>query len=131
MCARYLADDLEFKRDFKRVNGRLPQVGGFILSHTRLKVGLASGFRATPALFQNGKQNAHDLVQTRCRCPLRGTAVFASRRLRSGDKRHGHASAKDAPARTPSSRAPGDSRPNVADEVDAAHTAHHIRPRAP
>lgn len=34
ICQLYLSDDLAFKRDFKWVNGSLPQVLRFVLRHT-------------------------------------------------------------------------------------------------
>ena len=45
ICELYLADDRRFKHDFKLVDGSLPQVLNFVLSHTGLKTGLAERFR--------------------------------------------------------------------------------------
>ena len=39
ICELYLADDLSFKNDFKLLNGSLPQVLRFVLSHTGVKAG--------------------------------------------------------------------------------------------
>lgn len=66
ICELYLTDDLAFKRDFKWVNGSLPQVVRFVLAHTGLKAGLAERFRTTLDIFQNGSAIAHELIQTRC-----------------------------------------------------------------
>ena len=64
--ALYMADDIAFKRDFMTVNGSLPQVLRFVLSHTGMKAGLAERFRALVHIFQNGGQIAQELMDTRC-----------------------------------------------------------------
>jgi HD-GYP domain-containing protein (c-di-GMP phosphodiesterase class II) len=66
ICQLYLVDDIAFKRDFKTVNGSLPQVLRFVLSHTGMKAGLAERFRALVHVFQNGGQVARELMETRC-----------------------------------------------------------------
>ena len=66
ICQLYLTDDLSFKRDFKTVNGSLPQVLRFVLSHTGMNAPLAERFRALVNIFQNGGQIAHELMETRC-----------------------------------------------------------------
>jgi len=66
ICELYLTDDLEFKRDFKSVGDGLPQVLGFVLSHTGLRAGLAERFRSVFNILKNGGEIARDLVQTRC-----------------------------------------------------------------
>ena len=43
ICQLYLTDDLAFKRDFKQIDGSLPQVLRFVLSHTGIKAGWRSG----------------------------------------------------------------------------------------
>lgn len=80
ICELYLTDDLRFKRDFKLVDGSLPQVVRFVLTHTGLKSGLADRFRATLDIFQHGGDISRDLVQTRCQ---RGADI--ARQLRFGD----------------------------------------------
>jgi HD-GYP domain-containing protein (c-di-GMP phosphodiesterase class II) len=77
ICQLYLTDDLAFKRDFKAVDGSLPQVMRFVLSHTGLKAGLARRFHALMTLFSRGGEIASELIQTRCQ---RGAAI--ARRLR-------------------------------------------------
>ncbi|WP_244473063.1 HD-GYP domain-containing protein [Methylobacterium sp. Leaf100] len=66
ICQLYLADDLTFKHDFKTVSDRLPQVLGFVFSHTGLKAGLADRFRAILNILQNGGEIAQELIETRC-----------------------------------------------------------------
>ena len=66
ICQLYMADDIAFKHDFKTVDGSLPQVLRFILSHTGMNTGLAERFRALIHIFQNGGKIAHELMETRC-----------------------------------------------------------------
>lgn len=66
ICELYLADDLSFKNDFKLLNGSLPQVLRFVLSHTGANTHLAQRFRSIIAILQNGGQIARELVETRC-----------------------------------------------------------------
>ena len=66
ICQLYLADDLTFKKDYKLVNGSLPQALRFVLSHTGLKSGLAERFRAIINIFQNGGEISKELIETRC-----------------------------------------------------------------
>lgn len=66
ICQLYLADDLSFKHDYKTVSDRLPQVLGFVFSHTGLKAGLAERFRAILNIMQNGGEIAQELIETRC-----------------------------------------------------------------
>jgi HD-GYP domain-containing protein (c-di-GMP phosphodiesterase class II) len=66
ICELYLTDDLSFKRDYKRVNGALPEVVGFVLGHTGLHEGLAGRFRSILNIFQNGGEIARELIETRC-----------------------------------------------------------------
>ncbi|MCV2360743.1 HD-GYP domain-containing protein [Paucibacter sp. TC2R-5] len=66
ICELYLTDDLQFKRDFKRVGDSLPQVVRFVLQHTGLKAGLAERFRSVLHIFRDGSEIAQELIQTRC-----------------------------------------------------------------
>src|SRR5262245_14643656 len=66
ICELYLTDDLAFKRDFKQIDGSLPQALRFVLAHTGLKAGLAERFRAIINIFQNGGEIARELIETRC-----------------------------------------------------------------
>lgn len=66
ICALYLTDDLQFKRDYKTVGDRLPQVLRFVLSHTGLKAGLAERFRSVLTIVRKGGEIAQELIVTRC-----------------------------------------------------------------
>lgn len=66
ICQIYMIDDITFKRDLMTVNGSLPQVLRFVLSHTGMNAGLADRFRALVNVFQNGGQIAQELMETRC-----------------------------------------------------------------
>jgi HD-GYP domain-containing protein (c-di-GMP phosphodiesterase class II) len=66
ICQIYMMDDIAFKRDLMTVNGSLPQVLRFVLSHTGMNAGLAERFRALVNVFQNGGQIAQELMETRC-----------------------------------------------------------------
>ncbi|HYF22448.1 MAG TPA: HD domain-containing phosphohydrolase [Caulobacteraceae bacterium] len=66
ICELYLTDDLTFKRDFKLVDGGLPQVLGFVLGHTGLKAGLAARFKAVARILREGGEIAQELIETRC-----------------------------------------------------------------
>jgi len=80
ICELYLTDDLAFKRDYKTVGDGLPEVLGFVFSHTGLRAGLAGRLRAVANILKNGKKITDDLIETRC---TRGAAI--ARRLRFGD----------------------------------------------
>ena len=62
----YMIDDIKFKRDFKTINGSLPQVLRFVLSHTGMNAGLSERFRALVHIFQNGGEIEQELMDTRC-----------------------------------------------------------------
>lgn len=66
ICELYLADDLNFKRDFKLVDGSLTQVLRFVISHTGMQSGLAERFRSILNILQNGGDLSIELIQTRC-----------------------------------------------------------------
>ena len=78
ICALYLADDLKVKHDFKTVSDSLPQVLGFVFSHTGLKVGLAERFKAILNIARNSGALVEDLIQTRCQ---RGAEIAARMRF--------------------------------------------------
>nr|WP_314545534.1 HD-GYP domain-containing protein [uncultured Massilia sp.] len=81
ICALYLTDDLDFKRDYKLVGDSLPQVLGFVLKHTGLKAGLAERFRSVMTILRDGTEIARDLVTTRCQ---RGAEIAALLRFPQG-----------------------------------------------
>lgn len=66
ICELYLVNDINFKKDFKRIDGSLPQALRFVLSHTGLKAGLAERFRAIINIFQKGGEISTELIETRC-----------------------------------------------------------------
>ena len=66
LCRLYLTDDLKLKRDFKTVDGSLPQVLRFVLTHTGMKAGLAERFRAMINILQNAGEFTRELMETRC-----------------------------------------------------------------
>jgi HD-GYP domain-containing protein (c-di-GMP phosphodiesterase class II) len=78
ICALYMSDDINFKRDFKTVSDSLPKVLGFVFSHTGLKAGLAERFKAVLNILQNGGEIVDDLIQTRCQ---RGAEIAARLRF--------------------------------------------------
>ncbi len=81
ICQLYLVDDLTFKKDFKLIDGSLPQAMRFVLSHTGLKSGLAERFRAIIKIFQNGGEISKELIETRCQ---RGADI--ARKMRFSEK---------------------------------------------
>jgi HD-GYP domain-containing protein (c-di-GMP phosphodiesterase class II) len=66
ICELYLTDDLSFKRDFKLVDGSLPQVLRFVLRHTGQTAGLVDRLKAVTGILTNGDKIANELIQTRC-----------------------------------------------------------------
>ena len=66
ICELYVGDDLSFKRDFKWVDGSLPQVLRFVLRHTGPQVGLMERLKALGGILKNGDSIAQELIHTRC-----------------------------------------------------------------
>lgn len=66
LCQLYLTDDLHLKRDYKFVDNTLPQLLGFILSHTGVKKNLSERFRAVIDIARNGGEYSRELIETRC-----------------------------------------------------------------
>ena len=66
ICELYLADDIGFKRDFKLIDGSLPQALRFVLGHTGLEKSLAERFRAIINILKNGGEIARELIEARC-----------------------------------------------------------------
>jgi HD-GYP domain-containing protein (c-di-GMP phosphodiesterase class II) len=81
ICELYMTDDLSFKRDFKWVDGSLPEVVRFVLGHTGLGAGLLERFKVILNSIRTAEQAAQELVVTRCQ---RGAAI--ARRLRFDDR---------------------------------------------
>src|SRR5262245_47740154 len=67
ICQLYLTDDLQFKRDYKNIDGNsVPQALRFVLAHTGLKASLDQRFRALISAFKNGGKTGVELIETRC-----------------------------------------------------------------
>ncbi len=66
LCQLYLANDLEFKSDYKFIDHTLPQLLAFILSHTGMKESLSERFRAVVNIVRNGGEISRELIETRC-----------------------------------------------------------------
>ena len=62
----YLADDRQFKQDFKLVGSSLQDKLGFVLSHTGRHAGWADRLASIISIVRNGKEIADELIQTRC-----------------------------------------------------------------
>jgi putative nucleotidyltransferase with HDIG domain len=78
ICDLYLADDISFKRDFKRIDGSLVAALRFVLNKTGLEAGLAERIRAIVNILQNGGEITRDLIETRCH---RGAEIAAKLRF--------------------------------------------------
>ena len=81
ICELYLTDDLNFKRDFKWVDGSLPQVLRFVLRHTGPSSGLIERLKALGDILTNGDDIAQELTQTRC---TRGADIARQLRFSEG-----------------------------------------------
>ncbi|OLP44817.1 HD-GYP domain-containing protein [Rhizobium oryziradicis] len=66
ICELYVSDDLAFKRDFKLVNGSLPQMIRFLLTHAGAQTSLAERMRTLLSVVKHGGKNSVELMQTRC-----------------------------------------------------------------
>ena len=81
ICELYLTDDLSFKRDFKWVDGSLPQVLRFVLRHTGPASGLIDRLKAMSGILSNGDKIAQELTLTRC---TRGADIARQLRFSEG-----------------------------------------------
>ncbi|CAN5849417.1 HD domain-containing protein [soil metagenome] len=81
ICELYLTDDLSFKRDFKWVDGSLPEVVRFALGHTALVRGLVERFTTILSSLRTSESAAQELIETRCH---RGASI--ARRLRFDER---------------------------------------------
>jgi HD-GYP domain-containing protein (c-di-GMP phosphodiesterase class II) len=66
ICQLYATDDLSFKRDFKWVDGSLPQVLRFVLRNTGQALGLVDRLKALGGILSHGDAIAQELIHTRC-----------------------------------------------------------------
>lgn len=62
----YLADDRQFKQDFKLVGSSLQDKLGFVLSHAGRHAGWSERLASIVSIVRNGKEIANELIQTRC-----------------------------------------------------------------
>lgn len=81
ICELYMTDDLSFKRDFKLLDGRLPDVVRFVLSHTGLGAGFVERFKIVLASMATAESASQELVLTRCQ---RGATI--ARKLRFDER---------------------------------------------
>ncbi|KAB2312577.1 HD domain-containing protein [Betaproteobacteria bacterium SCN2] len=81
ICELYATDDLAFKRDFKWVDGSLPQVLRFVLQHTGTSAELSGRLKALLGILSNGDRIANELIQTRC---TRGADIARQLRFPEG-----------------------------------------------
>lgn len=81
ICELYLTDDLSFKRDFKWVDGSLPQVLRFVLRHTGPSSGLVDRLKTFGSILTNGEDIAQELILTRC---TRGADIARQLRFSEG-----------------------------------------------
>jgi HD-GYP domain-containing protein (c-di-GMP phosphodiesterase class II) len=81
ICELYMTDDISFKRDFKTVDGSLPEIIGFVLSHTGLGAGFLERFKIMVSAIGTAESAAQELTTTRCQ---RGAAI--ARRLRFDER---------------------------------------------
>ncbi len=66
ICQLYLADDITFKRDFKRVNGSARQGLDFVLRHTASKTGILGRLKTVAHVLSKSDDIVSELMQTRC-----------------------------------------------------------------
>ena len=80
ICALYLTDDIDFKRDFKTIDGSLNAALRFVFAKTAPDAGLAERVRAIVNILKNGGKISRDLIETRCH---RGAEIAAKMRFSS------------------------------------------------
>ena len=78
ICELYLTDDIQFKHDFKQIDGSLSAALRFVFAKTGLKAGLSDRFRAIVNILQNGGEISRELIETRCH---RGADIAAKMRF--------------------------------------------------
>ena len=66
ICELYAADDLSFKRDFKRVDDSLPTVLRFVVGHAGLQSEPAERLKTLLTVLRTGGRIARELIETRC-----------------------------------------------------------------
>jgi HD-GYP domain-containing protein (c-di-GMP phosphodiesterase class II) len=78
ICELYLADDRNFKQDYKLIGNSLPQALRFVLGHTGLTAPMADRFRAIVNILRNGGEISRELIEARCH---RGAEIAARMRF--------------------------------------------------
>jgi hypothetical protein len=66
ICELYMTDDRQFKHDYMRMNGSMPESLSFVMSHAGVKAPLANRIRSIFNVIVGGEQLACELVSTRC-----------------------------------------------------------------
>jgi len=66
ICAHYITDDLVFKNQFKKLDGSLPQVLNFVITHSGMQATMAEKFRSILSTLRNGGELSRELMETRC-----------------------------------------------------------------
>jgi putative nucleotidyltransferase with HDIG domain len=66
ISALYLADDISFKREYRKIGSGLSAVLRLVIQQTGLQAGLAERIRATLYNLRNGDQFSRELIETRC-----------------------------------------------------------------
>ena len=66
VCAHYITDDLVLKREFKKLDGSLPKVLAFVLTHSGMEASMAEKFRSIVSTLRNGKEIVREIIDTRC-----------------------------------------------------------------
>jgi putative nucleotidyltransferase with HDIG domain len=66
VCAHYITDDLVLKREFKKLDGSLPKVLAFVLTHSGMEASMAEKFRSIVSTLRDGKEIVREIIDTRC-----------------------------------------------------------------
>ena len=74
ICELYLADDIDFKRDFKLIDDSLPAALRFVLDKTGRGANVARRVAAIANIMRNGREIVDGLIETRCH---RGATIAA------------------------------------------------------
>lgn len=77
ICELYVTDDLRFKREFKWVDGSLPQIVRFALGNTGAGLGFIERLKLIAGSLESAEASSQELITTRCE---RGASI--ARRLR-------------------------------------------------
>lgn len=78
ICRLYLADDLNFKHEYKFLDNRLPEVLRFLIANTGRGSGMIERLQALVHIARNGGEIARELIETRCQ---RGAEIARSMRF--------------------------------------------------